>query len=377
METHYEPFTKYRSVGLLAALLTVAHTAGAQDAAPREPVRGRAFAAVMSEKIRSTPQRMPLRLVLDRLRRELRLAIVLDRRIDPDRLITREFHAPVQEILGETATMAGAKVVREGATVYLGPTAAAGAVPELILDRRGSWDELPSKKRIALRRRKTIVWEELDRPRDIVKSACEQFGVTVQNPERIPHDLWNSGAIADGDAAVILTILLTQFGLSFDVDSTGTQITIVPEPTTLKTEFRTTSKTPKAVTAIIAEFFPDARSQQGTRRLTVTARPQDLTEVRGLVEGRWKPTRMNAHRISLTARNVTAREVLDKLLKDGLQIRWEASELGRAGVRLDQLVELNETEATPAEFFPRLGAQIGVQFDVGTWLIRMRPQPPE
>gem|GEM_PF-1199756 len=168
---------------------------------------------------------VPLRQGLDRLAEVQRVSIFLDRRVDPDQRVTISLDAAsLRELLETLAAKLSLGVSYFEPIVYLGPPAAARRLRTLAALRQ---EELPSRDR-RREMRKPLAWPSLSTPREILRSLCQEAGVTPDHLEEIPHDLWPAVRLPAMSWTDRMTLVLIGFDDTFRIDPVGNRVTFVP-----------------------------------------------------------------------------------------------------------------------------------------------------
>jgi hypothetical protein len=195
----------------------------------------RAFQRTLSEKVTAKWRNVPLRKVLDGVSSTWKIGVLLDRRIDPTQTITLTVEAvPLQDVIVAITKLAATQAVAEGNVVYVGPPRVAAGLEKLVEQRAAEWrtaaKNWPRARRRALIALPTLHWNDLDRPRDVVKSFAAKFRLTVDGLDKIPHDLWAGATIPACSVSQGLSLLLVQYDLTFRWKPDGSGVAIVPLP---------------------------------------------------------------------------------------------------------------------------------------------------
>jgi hypothetical protein len=206
----------------------------------------------------------PARQALERLARETKTPIWIDRRVDVRKELTLAVASrPVASVIDYMAGSLDLGAAAIDNVVYIGPADSVGALPALAKQwRRGA----PS----ALRKRLPLEWPRLSEPRKLAAEIASSAGYSIENPEAIPHDLWPAGStppLAVGDQ---LTLLCLGFDLRWTVTDRAKK-TIQLEPI-----FGFRPHTPEKLTPLIVGAMPPA---PGTIRYTLRVADQPLGAV--------------------------------------------------------------------------------------------------
>lgn len=170
-----------------------------------------------------------LREGLSRLGQTYGVAIMLDRRCDPNQPVSLTVRdRPLREVIKSVAEHLGYQVAWVAPLVYVGPQDVSPRLELLIAENR----EALSKRGPAVAsflRSEPVSWPRLATPRDLVVAWARQAGWQVTNPEEIPHDLWADMTLPPMTLADRLTLVLFQFDLTLEVGSSSS-LRIIPLP---------------------------------------------------------------------------------------------------------------------------------------------------
>ena len=226
--------------------LTIIVTLGVQRPVPKQPApklaTGQQFRRALESKLKQARwDGVAVKSILDDLAKGRRISIILDRRLDPTQ--TPEItvaNISLRDLLTRVAASIKAKSVVVGNIVYIGPPSSADALPKLIRQRDGELSRvsrsLPLPKRLKMTQRRTADWKDLDTPREVIKQLGKDLDLSIKGIERIPHDLMRSATIPKASRSQPLSLLLIQFGLTFQWTDKGAGIEIVPLKTAGKTK---------------------------------------------------------------------------------------------------------------------------------------------
>jgi hypothetical protein len=202
--------------GLIAAIF-VARALGepAQPPAPPE-AHGRDSLAVGDAVFSVHWAGLPLRDAVARLEETSKVAVFVDRRVDPDQQINLSVeNATAEEVLEKLAATRSLGTSRLNSLLYLGPLHAAAELDALAALRRADISRLSSQEQQPWAKRTTIAWPRLTEPRDLVARFLKGHELELKGGERIPYDLWPAGRLPSMSMADGLTVLLLGFDLTF------------------------------------------------------------------------------------------------------------------------------------------------------------------
>jgi hypothetical protein len=378
-------------VGLLIAVACAGQSGGnsARDRRPDGLVTGQKFQFELGQTTSGTWANVEFRALLNALATQRRIAILLDRRIDPTRTIPVEItELPFREALQVVARQASAELCVPGNLVYVGPPAAVKRLRTLI-ELRSS--ELQSKakgvretRRTELMRPQTFTWPDLQTPSDILQEISEQYHLSIRNPELVPHDLWAAGALPAATSSEALSIILIQFDLTFTWVDGGQAIELSPIPDTIVVErkHRSKGRTAADISKLIAEHLPELKTTQEGSEVAVTGTVEEQEAVAALlnppatkkppVAQAAAPLRQRA--FTLNFKRVPVRTVMDELKKSKVVFVYDEAAFKAASINLDQTVDLELNKATADEFFRALFDPLLLTFEVDNVTVKLTPK---
>lgn len=223
----------------------------------------------------------PLRSALRKLSINEGVAILLDRRVDPDQRI--DFTAqdvPLRDLLAQLASHVRLGHCQIGPVFFLGPPGATGKFATTMALREEEVKSLPAAARSRLSDKQRANWPELSEPREMLQGLATDYGLKIESLELVPHDVWPAIELPPLTFAQAAGLILAGFDLTFEFSgSDGRAIRIVPMPEspTLTRNYRLSGNQDSLV-ARLREQFPgvEIREQQG--QLQVVA-PQEVHEV--------------------------------------------------------------------------------------------------
>lgn len=179
----------------------------------------------------------PIRDALRNLSANQRVAIWLDRRIDPSAKLQFELEdLPLGITLDQLCEKykIGRSVV--GPVIYFGPPATAEKLATLAAVKRQQVGRQSASERARWSR--AVAWSVpmLGEPRELIRQLAQEAGATIQNPEAIPHDVWPAIPLPPLTLADRMTLVLAGFDLTFEQSADGATIRIVSMPASIEYE---------------------------------------------------------------------------------------------------------------------------------------------
>ncbi len=330
-----------------AAILThalvwgdVAHAAGRATW-----VTGPQFQQTLAQPIDAFWSNSPLRAAIAGLSRAQQVAILIDRRVDPDQKLSLSVKdVPLQTVLQMIADRCGLGVSRLGAVVYVGPPSAAGRLRPIAAAFGQAVQQLPTAAQRKFFQAKAFAWEDLSSPRDLLTRLGQQNGVEISGLERMPHDLWAAADLPPLSLVDRLTLVAAQFDLTFKIAADGTRLELasIPDNLPLRPENRAagspghaSSKPPTTEKAVNVEWMH-------IDRLTVRAEPL----------------------------GPVLRQLAQRL---GLELKIDERAIRQAGISLDQRVSVTVENATVDEVLRELLKPAGLRFHRRQNVVEIRP----
>jgi hypothetical protein len=173
----------------------------------------------------------PLRQAIEHLSRVKRVAILIDRRVDPgQRLEITLSGVPLEAALRTIASRAGLGVSRLGNVVYLGPAPVAKRLPAVAAAMQEDVRGLPPSMQRKYRQSKRLAWEDLATPRDLLTELGRGAGLTIDGLQQMPHDLWAAADLPPISLVDRLTLVAIQFDLAFKITDGGKRLELVHLP---------------------------------------------------------------------------------------------------------------------------------------------------
>lgn len=329
----------------------------------------------------------PLKPYLQRLSREREVAILLDRRIDPSRLVRVNLQAATfDQGIRELAQQAESQVTIVGDTLYVSPEPTANKLRTLIWLKKVELEKLVgagAQREFELVRRKRFAWDDLAEPRLLVMDIAREYGLTPSGLELIPHDLWGAGNIAHGNAAELLQLVLGQFDLSFEWTDEGRGIQIMPAPeaVTIRKEYVVPLKLRESILVMLEADVPGANAVLAGAKLAVDATLEDHDLVAAILKGKVPVERELPENVALAKKRFTlemerkpAGSLLKTLEVQGIEVRYDREQLKQAGIDLRQLITMSVRRATIEELLQSLCDQVpGLAFRIAGETVHIEP----
>ncbi|MFN3151745.1 hypothetical protein [Bremerella sp.] len=279
---------------LLMGVLTVQILLLGAKAQAQEPIDWRTEAD-LEKQLQSTFdltwEEVPLRDGLMRLGQTQRVAILLDRRVDPDQAMKMKFSNERLELgLQRIAAQLGIGMGRVGDVIYLGPQETASRLATVAELQAQFAKSSGYPEAIKMLDRKKYSWPKLSTPEEILIQVSTSHGMQWNNLDVvIKHDLWPAVDFPPMKTTDYLSLVLAGYHASYRFNKTndGVELQLIPIPEELSlTRVYPYAGNHDEAIAKITELFPEAKVQSdGRRQLAVTGPQQVQEQVAKLLRG--------------------------------------------------------------------------------------------
>lgn len=217
------------AAAVLLGTLVCATVADAADRAKIEWVTGPKVSRKLAQPVDIHWAANPLRPAVQHLAEALQVAILVDRRVDPDQKLDLKLKGEsFQGVLDAVAKHCGLGLSQVGPIVYLGPPAVAQRLRPTVAAFEQAVRKLPKTAQRKFFRSKAMAWDDLAAPRDLLADLARQNGLKIVGLDRVPHDLWAAVDLPPLSLVDRLSLIAVQFDLTCKVSGNGSQIELVP-----------------------------------------------------------------------------------------------------------------------------------------------------
>lgn len=184
----------------------------------------------LGARVRFSCTDTPLRKALYDLGQANRVAVFLDRRVDPSTEISLvQDKPPLWEVFRSLAACGSAECGLIGNVVYVGPKGSPEVLAMAAALRRADVRRLPEPARKRLLKPLTLSWPPLATPVGLFNEWESRSGINAQQVRTaLPHDLWAEGTFPTMVPTDIASLLAIGFDTTFRFSEDGTAI--LPEP---------------------------------------------------------------------------------------------------------------------------------------------------
>ncbi len=310
-----------------------------------------------------------LRDALQELSQTKKVSILLDRRIDPTQeLKLSRANIALRDLIAAVADSVGAGSTVVGNVVYVGPKPSAERLPLLIKLRSQELTQLAAVKSATankdskeakspwqtragkLKEQHTLSWADFDQPRELLHQLETQHQFEIEQLDQVSHDLWVGNSLPHVNTIEGLSLVLIQFGSTFQFVPDRRAIRIVP----LRDE------------EAIVEILKQPRSGSTIRPpLKKPATKSDKSELSPL-----------SRKHSLTVKNASLLEVMKTFEGTGVRFDYNREQLETAKISLDQKVDIDVKGITAEAIFRQLLEPLELEVSAEGNTLRLSPKKP-
>jgi hypothetical protein len=367
---------------LFVAMATLFAFAAASADEPVVWLTGAKLKSQLEQKVGATWEGIPLRRAITSLSRSQRVAILLDRRVDPDQKIDFSFaDVPLEKALKMTAAKVQIGVAQVGPVIYLGPTATAKKLRTLSALRHDEALHLSSPARSRILQQQPLRWDDETAPRELIKRLSADAHVTIEGTDRIPHDLWAAADLPAANLIDRLTLLAGQFDLTFSFAADGATVKLVEIPDTVAMQKSfplrgSSAGRGKEIASRLAESLPGATIEATADKLVVRGYAEDLDFVEVYLSGR--PAKQTTVTAGQKVYQLSVVKPVGAVLKAlgpklDLDIRVDENAIKAAGLSLATEVKVDVKNASEDELLSAVLAPAKLTFERQGKVIQVKP----
>jgi len=312
----------------------------------------------------------PLRKALYDLGRAHRVAVLLDRRVDPGRKIDMQLtDVSLEDAFRAIARQRRLGVSVLGSVVYVGPTRVSTRLRTLAELRHEEIRRLPPDVGREFLLPRPFQWDDFAMPRALLEELARQHDWEIEGLDRIPHDLWAGVELPPLPPADQLTLILVQFDLTFRVGTDGQSLALIPVPADVALVRNYPGGTdPKATAGKLATIAPNAQVKVVGNRVYVKGLLEDHQRITSPRRPPRQPPRpptasdrsLANKRFTLEA-NHPAQSLLEEFAKQlRLDLRIDEAGLQASGISLRKHVKFRVENATIDELLDAVARPLGL-----------------
>ncbi len=227
-----------------------------------------------------------LRSVLSNISSRERVAVLLDRRVDPNRPVDLSMRdVPINTLLQGLVQSLDLGICLVEDVVYIGPKHVASKLSMLAKTRTEELRNLPQVTARRFAAKQGWGWQDLATPRELIQELTESQGIAVHGIEHVPHDLWASKDFPPLSFVKRMSLILAGFDLTFEYARDGSAIKLVRLPDVFVRTFRV-GISARSKVAQLARQFPKTKLRADGGNIVAQGPAEDLTEIDQLLKGK-------------------------------------------------------------------------------------------
>ena len=265
----------------------------------------------------STRWNLSLKDALNSISETQRVAIFLDRRINPAQQIQLEVQdKTLSTTLQQIAKQANAQISYIRNVIYIGPAKTTHLLATVAAIHAETHRRNQAENTRVFTVGKSTQWNRLSQSQSIVTAIAKTVNAEITNIETIPFDLWDKHALPHLPFAMRMTIVLAGFDLTYQMNN-DRSITLTPFPTEAKYLKAFSNKVSAANLIRIKTRFPALQITNTNQQLVASGRWEEIAELelqlRGNNVNRPKPTTTSKQVYTLTVTNQSIQNVLQAI----------------------------------------------------------------
>jgi len=300
----------------------------------------------------------PLRRALEGLSRTQSVAVLIDRRVDPDQKIDLKLdRVPLATALDDVAASRELGVSVVSAVAYFGPPRVAAQIRTLAALRTEEARRLPPAVTRKFLLPKRMAWDDFATPAALLSRLADENRLTLQGIDRVPHDLWAGADLPPLPLVERLTLIAIQFDLTFEISPDGRTVRLVSVPAEVAlVRSYPGGSNPQTTAKNYAEHLPGTEVKVAGRQVYVKGLLEDHERITSLNRPSQRPVRppggdVGKIRIDkMSFDSIPVGKVLEHLARQlKLELKIDRRALEQAGVSLEQRVSVDVKNVTVDE----------------------------
>ena len=298
---------------------------------------------------------------LHELSRRQKIAVFIDRRVDPTRRATFTIRdATWEQLVWQLAAEYEVGVCRLDNVYYFGPVDVCRSLPVLFERLKVQMSRDRKEFESDWRRKSDVHWRRLGQPLKLLEQAARRRYISIENPGKLHFDLWDEQHLPKMSFIQQAVLLVVGFDCWLEAREKGRVLYLTdypqPESGTLTVG---NVQDARAVTRKLAEEFPDSRVRHLGRSVTLQGSLNDIARMRRKIIDDQRPFAGENSYSTFALQATNSRGViLQSLCRQlGVELQYEP-ELKRL---LDERIEL-KIDATAPEIIEKVLHGTGLSF---------------
>jgi hypothetical protein len=337
-------------------------------AAPATWLTGARLDEQLAAAVSVTWSNLPLARALESLSASQNVAVVIDRRVDPDQPIGLTLSSqPLGDAFRRIAEQMKLGYCQFGPVAYFGPPETASRLRTLAALRSQEARALPTAEARRFFQPRAMRWDELAEPRRLVEKLAAEAGVTLAGAQKIPHDLWPAAELPPMTWLDRMTLLTAQFDLAFRIADGGREVELTQMPA--KVALSRTHEVGREADTIArrwAESLPQAKISVHGNKIQLDG----LLEDHEFVERRLRAPRGTRSKVTdrkevyqFSVENTPLDKVVQQLgQRLNVDFHWDRAAIDAAGIATDQAISVRVKDASLDDLVSAVLKDTGLTF---------------
>jgi hypothetical protein len=350
--------------------------------AAQEPWRtGKEFQQQLRQQVSLTWEGIELRRAMEQLAHSQRVAILVDRRLDPQQILhaqieNRPLLSAIEQVLPEDASLSVLDDV-----IYVGPSDTAQWLRTAVHQLEQRARDFPPGEQKAWFARAPLAWPTESEPRTILQKLLAKPSVEV-NLSAIPHDLWPAYDLPPLSRIDRLSLILANFALTWQWQGDAAHLELLPlRPLSVERSYRASPALDRRL-AQLQSGEPNLQWSTDRGQTVVLARieaHEQLATPRDRAPTKERTTAGSSgsgRRFQLKVPKAPLNKVLDQLA-DQVNFTWQVDpSLSAANIDLAELtVQLDVTDLTLDQLLAAILQPHGLRFRRSGSEVTLFPAP--
>ncbi len=363
---HYFPFGGGLLVAIAAAWLSTESCSATEWRSAADLKRH------LNSTVSNTWSGRELRAALASFSKQYKISTFLDRRINPGRTVQLSVqNVTLASMLQRLASGHELGLTWLGPVAYFGPAETTDRLRTLAFLRQEEIRKSPAARRNALQQPHAVRWQDLAIPREVIAGVATQYGITVVNPDELPHDLWAAGELPPMGLAEQLTVLCAGFGMTFRLDPAATKLQLRPIPAKVYIDrfYSVGRQSPEVLISEWQKAVPDVTIRMSGNRIGVRGTLEAHEQIAAFRGGAQIATSdpLPAKDEKPKKYDLRTEAPLNQLLKtlaaaESLEIRRDEKAIAAAEIDMDQVIKLEAVDLTLEQIIAKVLGEAGLTY---------------
>jgi hypothetical protein len=328
---------------------------------------GRAFHHSLQQQMNWSSKGAELASQLNQWQDQSNILLILDRRINPHESVTVKAGTSTRanvlsRICGQRPDTGWCTTER---FVYVGPSLSAWRLPVMLELQQIQFtkfrNQLTPTEFRKLMNRSSIAWDRLSEPRRILTEQAGRVGLMIENPEEIPHDVWDAGNWGALTFTELSTIMLNQFDLMLvpGIASASVRVSPIEMSRIAEFEYSVGRQQKEQMAAAVRDLSADLQEKWRSETMSLTGTLQHHAELyrvwQTIIHSANNPVAiedsLRTRRFTLTVARATIGQLTENFRSNGISIEFEQADEVRMQSILKKEIQLDLKSVAGTDFF--------------------------